>query len=44
MNNLFPGLRKFSEKVFPKEEELFKTLAQGQNSAYTNDHFAQTLA
>lgn len=30
MQNLLPGLRKFSEKVFPRQQELFQSLAQGQ--------------
>lgn len=30
MNNLLPGLRKFSENVFPKQKELFQSLSQGQ--------------
>lgn len=30
MNHLLPGLRKFSEKVFPKQQEHFQTLSQGQ--------------
>ena len=29
--NLLPGLRKFSEKVFPYHEEHFNSLSQGQN-------------
>lgn len=30
MNNLLPGLRKFSEKVFPGQQQHFESLAQGQ--------------
>lgn len=30
MNHLLPGLRKFSESVFPEHEELFESLSQGQ--------------
>jgi carbonic anhydrase len=30
MINLLPGLRKFSEKVFPKQQALFESLSQGQ--------------
>lgn len=30
MNILLPGLRKFSERVFPKHQELFQSLSQGQ--------------
>jgi carbonic anhydrase len=30
MNNLLPGLRKFSESVFPSHQEHFQSLAQGQ--------------
>lgn len=30
MKNLLPGLRKFSERVFPEQQELFKSLSQGQ--------------
>lgn len=30
MNNLLPGLRKFSEEVFPSQKPLFENLSQGQ--------------
>lgn len=30
MKNLLPGLRKFSENVFPKQQQLFESLSQGQ--------------
>lgn len=30
MNVLLPGLRKFSEKVFPKQQALFQKLSNGQ--------------
>lgn len=30
MKNLLPGLRKFSERVFPDHQEHFESLAQGQ--------------
>jgi carbonic anhydrase len=30
MKNLLPGLRKFSERVFPGHQEHFESLAQGQ--------------
>lgn len=30
MNNLLPGLRKFSEKVFPAQQPLFEKLSTGQ--------------
>lgn len=30
MNNLLPGLRKFSEEVFPSQKPLFEHLSQGQ--------------
>lgn len=30
MNNLLPGLRKFSERVFPQQRKLFESLSQGQ--------------
>lgn len=30
MNILLPGLRKFSEKIFPKQQSLFETLSEGQ--------------
>lgn len=30
MKNLLPGLRKFSEEVFPHHKPLFESLAQGQ--------------
>ena len=30
MNNLLPGLRKFSERVFPKQQQHFESLSQGQ--------------
>ncbi len=30
MNNLLPGLRKFSERVFPHQQKLFESLSQGQ--------------
>lgn len=30
MKNLLPGLRKFSESVFPKQQKLFEALSQGQ--------------
>ncbi len=30
MNNLLPGLRKFSEEVFPRKKQLFEALYQGQ--------------
>ena len=30
MKNLLPGLRKFSEQIFPKHQHLFKTLSEGQ--------------
>jgi carbonic anhydrase len=30
MKNLLPGLRKFSERVFPVHQEHFESLAQGQ--------------
>ncbi len=30
MNNLLPGLRKFSEHVFPQQQKLFESLSQGQ--------------
>ncbi len=30
MNNLLPGLRKYSEEVFPKQKNLFESLSQGQ--------------
>jgi carbonic anhydrase len=30
MKNLMPGLRKFTENVFPIQKELFETLSQGQ--------------
>jgi carbonic anhydrase len=30
MNNLLPGLRKFSERVFPQQQKLFESLSQGQ--------------
>lgn len=30
MKNLLPGLRKFSENVFPGRQELFHSLSQGQ--------------
>ncbi len=31
MINLLPGLRKFSEQVFPEHQKLFESLSQGQN-------------
>ncbi len=31
MHNLLPGLRKFRERVFPAQQELFKALSHGQN-------------
>lgn len=31
MNNLLPGLRKYSEEVFPDQKPLFETLSQGQS-------------
>ena len=31
MKNLLPGLRKFSEKVFPGHQKHFESLAQGQS-------------
>lgn len=31
MKNLLPGLRKFSEKVFPKHQHLFESLSEGQS-------------
>ncbi len=30
MNNLLPGLRKYSEEVFPSQKSLFDNLSQGQ--------------
>lgn len=30
MKNLLPGLRRFSEHVFPERQELFQSLSQGQ--------------
>lgn len=30
MNNLLSGLRKFSERVFPQQRQLFEELSQGQ--------------
>lgn len=30
MNNLLPGLRKFSENIFPLQQKLFESLSQGQ--------------
>lgn len=30
MNRLLPGLRKFSERIFPKQQGLFQSLAQAQ--------------
>lgn len=30
MKNLLPGLRKFSEEVFPEQQPLFESLSQGQ--------------
>lgn len=30
MHNLLPGLRNFSEKVFPKQQKHFEALSQGQ--------------
>lgn len=30
MINLLPGLRKYSESVFPKQQNLFESLSQGQ--------------
>jgi carbonic anhydrase len=30
VQNLLPGLRKFSEKVFPNHQKLFESLSQGQ--------------
>ena len=30
MNHLLPGLRKFSEDVFPTQKPLFETLSHGQ--------------
>lgn len=30
MNNLLPGLRKFSEGIFPSQKKHFESLAQGQ--------------
>lgn len=30
MKNLLPGLRKFSEQVFPERQDLFRSLSQGQ--------------
>lgn len=30
MKNLLPGLRKFSETIFPRHQEHFESLAQGQ--------------
>ena len=30
MNNILPGLRKFSERVFPKQQQHFESLSQGQ--------------
>jgi carbonic anhydrase len=30
MKNLFPGLRKFSETVYPNHQPLFESLSQGQ--------------
>ena len=30
MKNLLPGLRKYSEEVFPKQRPLFESLSQGQ--------------
>ncbi len=31
MEILLPGLRKFSERVFPEQQELFEQLSQGQS-------------
>lgn len=31
MQNLLPGLRKFSEAIFPKNRQLFESLSQRQN-------------
>ncbi|MCX6129910.1 MAG: carbonic anhydrase [Proteobacteria bacterium] len=31
MHNLLPGLRKFRERVFPSQQELFAALSHGQN-------------
>ncbi len=30
MNNLLPGLKRFSEHVFPQQQKLFESLSQGQ--------------
>lgn len=30
MKNLMPGLRKFTENIFPEQKDLFETLSQGQ--------------
>ena len=30
MNNLLPGLRKFSERIFPQQKTLFESLSQSQ--------------
>lgn len=30
MKNLMPGLRKFTENIFPDQKDLFETLSQGQ--------------
>lgn len=31
MHNLLPGLRRFRERVFPGQQELFQSLSHGQN-------------